>query len=205
MIIETIAEQEGYKLKKFPKLIEGLARRFGVDFNVCSTVVERLLNDFQLLSEDTNYIWSDSLLRRMGEMEDKRSKRVEAARQAGLISASKRNERSTNGQRPLDSRSTNFNGCQPNKVKKSKVNIYIPQKNKKAYRKDGIIFLTEREYQELIKGFGEVGVNDRIEALAEAILSKGYKYKSHYHTILSWDRLDKKRNPQPASLEFRRL
>jgi hypothetical protein len=31
------------------------------------------------------------------------------------------------------------------------------------------------------------------------ISSKGYKYKSHYATILSWDRLEKKRNPTPPT------
>ena len=50
------------------------------------------------------------------------------------------------------------------------------------------VILTEDEYQKLIKKFGEQGTSIRIENLSEGIASKGYKYKSHYATILSWER-----------------
>ena len=50
------------------------------------------------------------------------------------------------------------------------------------------VLLTQEEYQKLIELFGEVGTQDRIDALNTGIMSKGYKYKSHYHTILSWER-----------------
>ena len=50
------------------------------------------------------------------------------------------------------------------------------------------VFLTEDEHKKLINLFGEEGVRQRIESLNDGIMSKGYKYKSHYHTILSWER-----------------
>lgn len=48
--------------------------------------------------------------------------------------------------------------------------------------------LTKEEYDRLINKFGEKGAKDRIEELNTGIMSKGYKYNSHYHTILSWER-----------------
>ena len=44
------------------------------------------------------------------------------------------------------------------------------------------------EYEKLINQFGEVGTKTRIENLSSYIASKGVKYKSHYATILTWER-----------------
>jgi len=52
--------------------------------------------------------------------------------------------------------------------------------------------LAEDEYKKLIEKFGEFLTNEKIENLSSGIASKGYKYKSHYATILSWDRKNKK-------------
>jgi len=72
---------------------------------------------------------------------------------------------------------TNNNGNNGNKEK----NIY-----------GEFVLLTDDEYRKLVSQFGEEGTKERIEALNIGIGSKGYKYKSHYHTILSWERKDKK-------------
>ncbi len=50
------------------------------------------------------------------------------------------------------------------------------------------VFLTEKEYLSLVEKFTEKGTKDRIEELNTGIMSKGYKYDSHYHTILSWEK-----------------
>lgn len=44
------------------------------------------------------------------------------------------------------------------------------------------------EYAKLVDKFTEKGAKDRIEELNTGIMSKGYKYKSHYHAILSWEK-----------------
>ncbi len=62
---------------------------------------------------------------------------------------------------------------------------------KKAYGEFTNVLLTEQEYRKLEDKFG-AGVSDRIEALSLGIESKGYKYKSHYATILSWEQKDRK-------------
>ena len=54
-----------------------------------------------------------------------------------------------------------------------------------------IVQLSKEEYQKLTEKFGEAGTRERIESLSLYIQSKGDKYKSHYATILNWDRMDK--------------
>ena len=56
------------------------------------------------------------------------------------------------------------------------------------------VFLTEEEHKKLIEKFGEIGTQERIEKLNNYIGSKGKRYKSHYHTILSWEAKDKPKN-----------
>jgi uncharacterized protein YdaU (DUF1376 family) len=50
------------------------------------------------------------------------------------------------------------------------------------------VLLSEAEKTRLVEKFGTQGTSERIEALSEGIASKGYRYKSHYATILTWDR-----------------
>jgi len=64
---------------------------------------------------------------------------------------------------------------------------------KKSYGEFSNVTLTDEEHAKLIERFGKKGANDRIENLSSAIASKGYKYKSHYATILTWERMDTKR------------
>lgn len=67
----------------------------------------------------------------------------------------------------------------------SKEKIYI---EKKVFGEFQNVNLSEEEHKKLIVKFGEIGTKDRIEGLSTGLESKGYKYKSHYATILSWDR-----------------
>jgi hypothetical protein len=53
--------------------------------------------------------------------------------------------------------------------------------------------------------FGERDTQQRIEDLNNYIGSKGKQYKSHYHTILNWKRMDEKRqqpHPRKSVLEM---
>ena len=61
------------------------------------------------------------------------------------------------------------------------------------------VFLSKEEYQKLITKFGEQLTNDKIAELNDGIGSKGYKYDSHYHTILSWQRKHERENTQTAT------
>lgn len=63
------------------------------------------------------------------------------------------------------------------------------KKDKKKYL--DFIFLTDEEHEKLVNKFGNKIADDWIKTLNNGIGSKGYKYKSHYHTILAWHRKDK--------------
>jgi hypothetical protein len=62
----------------------------------------------------------------------------------------------------------------------------IPKKSHGTFEN---VFLTEEEHQKLKDKFNGT-LAERINALSEGIKSKGYKYKCHYATILSWSRRD---------------
>ena len=54
------------------------------------------------------------------------------------------------------------------------------------------VYLTHDEYMKLEGRFTFKGAQERISELSIAMESKGYKYKSHYATILNWARRDGK-------------
>jgi len=73
-------------------------------------------------------------------------------------------------------------------------------KRKKHEVKAGV-FLTAEECEKLMDQFGEDGANERIKSFSESKLAHGYKYKSDYHAILTWERNKPKgnghQNPDP--------
>lgn len=71
-----------------------------------------------------------------------------------------------------------------------------PGKSGKAKYLDNV-FLTESEHSKLLERFGENETAIWIEKLDSGIGSKGYKYKSHYKTIINWslNENDNRTNP----------
>ena len=65
-------------------------------------------------------------------------------------------------------------------------------KNKKEKYLE-FVFLTKSEHEKLLNNFGNDELQDFIKRLNNYIGSSGKKYKSHYYTILAWDRTDKKK------------
>lgn len=66
--------------------------------------------------------------------------------------------------------------------------------NKKRYM--DYVLLNDTEYSKLIEKLGKQKTSQAIDNLNNYIGSKGKKYKSHYHTILSWERKNNKEEPQ---------
>jgi hypothetical protein len=62
--------------------------------------------------------------------------------------------------------------------------------NKTPYGEFKNVFLTLEECEKVKTKFGDVSALEKIERLSRGIASKGYKYKSHYATLLTWDRKD---------------
>ncbi len=75
--------------------------------------------------------------------------------------------------------------------------IYKEKVHKKTYADN--ILLTHDEYQKLVERFGEQGAKDWIDKLSLGKQAKGYKYKSDYAAILTWERRDAK--PQEPEKE----
>lgn len=62
--------------------------------------------------------------------------------------------------------------------------------NKEVYSE--VVRLSKEEHGKLVAKFGQQATDDKIENLSLYVLSKGDKYKSHYATLLSWDKREKK-------------
>ena len=73
-------------------------------------------------------------------------------------------------------------------------------KEKEVFGSFKNILLEKKEYDSLVERFGYEVTLNKIENLSEGIASKGYKYKDHYATILSWDRKEKRDNPKEGGL-----
>lgn len=65
------------------------------------------------------------------------------------------------------------------------------------------VLLTKEEHQKLTDKFGETKALALIERLSAGIASKGYKYKSHYATILNWNNKDEKEKRDPETPQER--
>lgn len=61
---------------------------------------------------------------------------------------------------------------------------------KEIYGEFKNIRLSKEEYQKLIQNFGEIKAKAMIENISTSLASKGDKYKSHYATILNWERMN---------------
>lgn len=61
-----------------------------------------------------------------------------------------------------------------------------------SFGEAGKVKLTAEEHAKLVARLGEGATAEYIERLDSYIASKGKRYKSHYHTILSWQRRDEK-------------
>lgn len=74
-------------------------------------------------------------------------------------------------------------------------NPEIPGKNHKPSKIKHLeyVLLKQEEYDKLVTEFGLEGTKERISDLNNYIGSKGKKYKSHYHTILAWERNNSER------------
>ncbi len=96
----------------------------------------------------------------------------------------------------LAEQSTKVSSCAVAQKKKETLTKETKQKKgttkKNSYGEFKNVRLTDDEYNKLIKRFNK-RTEELIESLSIGIESKGYKYQSHYATILSWNRMDDKK------------
>jgi hypothetical protein len=96
MLIEIMSEQHGYKIEKFPLMVDGLARDIGITKDRMQEVLVYMIDSCELLKQDDRFIWSESLLRRKLVQEEKRLIRVEAGRIGGIRSGAERSKTKQN-------------------------------------------------------------------------------------------------------------
>lgn len=76
--------------------------------------------------------------------------------------------------------------CEGNTIKERKGKEIKGKDIKDTY--SDCVLLSKDEFSKLTESFGIEGTNQRIKNLNDYVMSKGAKYKSHYHTILNWER-----------------
>lgn len=188
-IIEILSEQDNYRLEKFPKLFEAIAKQCSSNAEATRSRIEALINDYKLLREDEKFIWSDSLLRRMEKKENKRQLKVEAGRQGGIKSGIARNQ-GKKIEAPLKaSRSTvEANEPKESKVKESKVYILYGD----------FVKLTAEEHKKLCDKFGKKETDSKIEDMNNWLPqgSNSKKMTDHYRGLLNWLKKDEQKPQQ---------
>ena len=184
-IVETMAEASNYKLKfknGVPNrvAIAGLSLCHNIPIGKLEIFIDDCIKKYGLFDTDEEYFWSRTLLKRLSMRDEKTSK----LRDAGIKGAEKR---WGSDDHPNREANDHPNGNE-RKGKEIKVNDIKIKKDKYM----DVVLLTKEEYKKLVNKFGEDIAKDKIEELNNSIMSKGYKYKSHYYTILCWDKKNKK-------------
>lgn len=118
ILIEILREQPEYS---YPiALLPSLAKRYGTSFEKIKAVV---CNYGLFIIKDDIIFFSESLIRRMKPLEDKRLKNSLAGKESAKRRALKRNERSTNAQHLFNERSTDVQHTFNIKEKRKEENI----------------------------------------------------------------------------------
>lgn len=148
---------------------------------LCKAVVSRCLkelNDMQLITRKGKLIGFQKDWEQWGKLAESSTSEKLAIPSTELA------ELSTE----LTKSATKVDGCAVTQNKKDTIQKKL---YKRKYGEFKNVFLSDEEYQKLKDRFGE-GLNEMIETLSIGIESKGYKYKSHYATILNWKRREEK-------------
>jgi len=186
MLIESLTDADFFELEFDAVGIELLAGDFDVESKILCEIIDycKLLGLIMGGYNDEK-IWSDRHKRNF----------------EGLISKRKRDRSGV----IADGNTVIADGNPQSKVKKNKVKKRREDSNgdenkpasplkpkKETYGEMNNVSLFEEELEKLKNKFTDY--EERINNLSLYISSKGDKYKSHYATILSWDRKDKKEN-----------
>jgi len=80
VFIEILREQEGYKYPITGKYSwNSIAKELFLEVKEAKSFIEDCVTEFELFSMDDNYIWCDSLLKRMERLDNRRSQARDAA------------------------------------------------------------------------------------------------------------------------------
>jgi len=98
-IVEMLHSSDIHKIQNKKYVIVGIANQMKCDPEFVNQFIDTCINEVQLLVQDEEYIWSERVMKNIGKMEGISQKRKEA----GLLSAQKRQENSTSVEQVLTS------------------------------------------------------------------------------------------------------
>lgn len=202
ILIEIMYEQGG-KIKKFPKLMDGLAFQLRIEKEALLKQIQALVKDYELIKEDDEFLWSTRVLRNLEERDQKYLARAEAGRKGGLKS-SKYKDESSNDQAMLKQNEALLNTKQPNKRKEKEIKVSMSLEEIKNLEVDPVVkglLVYIQEKTDQVKLLKKQLTVDEAESLI-AIFSKDEikdvlgqmdnfngltrKYTSVYRTSLQW-------------------
>ena len=127
-------------------------------------------------------IWVQHLVNNLEDVYRRRTKGSKPMKPV-IVNKNKVNVNNNNPPSPLSPHTPHTPYPPETKLDKTK----LDKTKQKIYGEFKNVFLTDVEYQKLEAKFN-TRVPEIIEELSSGIESKGYKYKSHYAAILSWQR-----------------
>jgi len=162
---------------------------------LCKAVVSRVLRDLDgkgIIIRNGKHIGFQKDWEKWQELAISSTFGSELAEQSTIEVSNTANQSKQFSQPELAEQSTKVSS--PRVTQKKKETI-----QKKLYKRKGEfqnVLLTDEDYQKLIDKLGETKTKEWIEELSFGIESKGYKFQSHYATILNWVRREQKKGGQ---------
>ncbi|RYM02782.1 DUF4373 domain-containing protein [Sporolactobacillus sp. THM7-7] len=160
-LIEILRDEDGYKLEKTKHLFDALAMQMQCERNAAHEFVDACINEFGLLREDDEYIWSDSLINRMENKDKKSEKARKAAQKRWQKSSNDAGSMHSECERNADAMQTHSkrNALKERKVKESK------EKEKHATRAGACEAAASSELESesvkfFVQNFGSMNPND---------------------------------------------
>ena len=149
-------------------------------FNISESKVQRVLKMFEIEQQ-------------IEQQTSNRNRLITVVNYNDYQNNEQQNKQPVNNKRTTDEQPVNTNNKDNKEKNDNKVIKKIKNSPPKIKYLD-FVLLTDDEYSKLTKKFNSK-LDSHIENLNNYIGSTGKKYKSHYHTILSWNRKNEKETP----------
>ncbi|MFS1511862.1 DnaD domain protein [Chengkuizengella sp. SCS-71B] len=138
VLIEFLREQTQYKLRKSKHLCNALAMQMQCTVEEAQNFLNDCINEFDLLVENDEFIWSDSLLKRMSE-KDKKSEKAKLA-------AKKRWDKASNNKGSMqDDKDSNTDAMQTHSEGKALKERKVKEKKVKESKEKEIVVEESKE------------------------------------------------------------
>ena len=196
-IVETLREAEGYKLQNNKQTWRALARQMCINAQEVEKFIQDCIDDYELFATDGIAFWSNSLLKRMGKVDEIRMKRSEASRKRW-----EKNKQDNANAMQLDSKS-NANAMQTdaNKIKEKE------KKENKIYKAiQGVktVKITEEEYKDLTEQYDISYVNGMILRMEAWLTEHNKTYNDYATNLRSWIENDKNKVMKKKEVDYSR-